>query len=725
MTLSFNNVDDPIDPTHTLEDASDEEEVTFETAYEGAEEEMDEERSVISASEYDLDAGELPERLLFAEFECRAIFTLKSDHGKFHRVCGCRAEDCSREGHAALRLSLQGRAPEGTYVPVRARKFVDGRYATHLPKAEFFANMEALQKDRRAGVRAAAGILQESPTGSEELAYQQAHHFEDEKVTMKRSSPRVLRSTRVKYPTTPVRGPTNVDSKPAARPAKADLPVAVPKPVGMTANDQQTAMMTKMMADFSQMMVKTLRAELSPGGTPVATATAPTHNVAKAPAILSASTGVPVKHWYAVINGKGGVNSVFPEWIGGAAPYVTGVSGALSKKFNDFNDAWSHVESHVATTKRLLEADTAAADTAAAMAKTTATNTAADLARSAAMAILNPAPPNPVSHPRPPLSLIGPDPSTKKEEELFGFEYGSEIEARTNMCPPGLGPDHAKSLTNAVVDVVALPGGFTGGTDEKEGSDLAMMSAALEELVHQGRSTTESSMKSDLQWRSDKRTGLRSVQDPTALGKRLKDLLKLRDRVIKNMIRATVNVLKRAGWSDMDAINAWAVGGYFTKMIRDSMDAWIALHQHLLGMATTENVPWDYVQVEISHHVEELELLRNTQDSRLQALCANYIYLRDGHAGSWHSTSLQYKRNAEIFSKVAESDYCRPFAEHAGGAVKSFPGCGHCGTILHTGGKLQCPWKKFSKKKAKVKANATLLALADGAGAPSDGDDSS
>jgi hypothetical protein len=129
--------------------------------------------------------------------------------------------------------------------------------------------------------------------------------------------------------------------------------------------------------------------------------------------------------------------------------------------------------------------------------------------------------------------------------------------------------------------------------------------------------------------------------------------------------------------------------------------------------------------VEIDHHVEELELLRNTQDSRLQALCANYIYVRDGHAGSWHSTSLQYKRNAEIFTKVADADYCKPYSEHSGVAVKSFPGCAHCGTIIHTGGKSQCPWKKFSKKKAKLKANATLHAIADGAGAPSDGEDSS
>ncbi len=70
MPLSFTNVNDLIDPALTLEDVLDEEEVTFEEAYAEAEEEMNEEKSVISASEYDLDAGELPERLLFAEFEC-------------------------------------------------------------------------------------------------------------------------------------------------------------------------------------------------------------------------------------------------------------------------------------------------------------------------------------------------------------------------------------------------------------------------------------------------------------------------------------------------------------------------------------------------------------------------------------------------------------------------------------------------------------------------------
>jgi hypothetical protein len=50
----------------------------------------------------------------------------------------------------------------------------------------------------------------------------------------------------------------------------------------------------------------------------------------------------------------------------------------------------------------------------------------------------------------------------------------------------------------------------------------------------------------------------------------------------------------------------------------------------LMGLATTENVPWSYVQIEIDHHIEELDLIRSSQDSRIQALLGLYAYLRDG-----------------------------------------------------------------------------------------------
>jgi hypothetical protein len=72
------------------------------------------------------------------------------------------------------------------------------------------------------------------------------------------------------------------------------------------------------------------------------------------------------------------------------------------------------------------------------------------------------------------------------------------------------------------------------------------------------------------------------------------------------------NLLCRAGWNDPDLIDSWATSSFISRIVRDSMDAWISLHQHLLGLSTTEGVPWSYIQVEIDHHVKELELIRNT-----------------------------------------------------------------------------------------------------------------
>jgi hypothetical protein len=84
--------EDPINPDYIVEDASDEEQIEFEAAMEEAEDEMKEEGSVLSVSEYD-DTCNLPDRLLFGELECRTIFTQKSDNGRFHGVCGCRAAE--------------------------------------------------------------------------------------------------------------------------------------------------------------------------------------------------------------------------------------------------------------------------------------------------------------------------------------------------------------------------------------------------------------------------------------------------------------------------------------------------------------------------------------------------------------------------------------------------------------------------------------------------------
>ena len=140
------------------------------------------------------------------------------------------------------------------------------------------------------------------------------------------------------------------------------------------------------------------------------------------------------------------------------------------------------------------------------------------------------------------------------------------------------------------------------------------------------------------------------------------------------------------------------------------MDFYLSLHQHLMGLAIAESVPWSYVQLEIDHHVEELDLIRSTQDSRIQAILGLYAYLPDGVASNWHSSSLQYKRNMDAMV----------VGTAGGGLGRDFLPltCSKCMTALHSGGKGNCPWRNLSDASAKKKGANVLHNWANGVCAP-------
>jgi hypothetical protein len=197
------------------------------------------------------------------------------------------------------------------------------------------------------------------------------------------------------------------------------------------------------------------------------------------------------------------------------------------------------------------------------------------------------------------MVLTGPDPSAKKSDKDFGLDLGSELDLRATLLPPDLPEGVSKGLANAMVDVISIPGGFSGGTDESEGNEMALLGEAMEELVSQGRNQNEGAAKADLHWRSSKRTALRQVKGAGMLRKRIKVLLKLRDRVIKHTIIAVRNACKRGGWQDTERIEAWAHGGYITRITRDGLDYNLSLHNHLMGLLSG-GAPWHYVKTELT-----------------------------------------------------------------------------------------------------------------------------
>jgi hypothetical protein len=308
---------------------------------------------------------------------------------------------------------------------------------------------------------------------------------------------------------------------------------------------------------------------------------------------------------------------------------------------------------------------------------------------------------------RPPLELTGEDPSTSNDDEIWGMDIGAgEMALREKLCPPDLPVGLQKGLVDSMIDAVAQPGGSMGGT-ETEVTDTEMLGNALHELVYQGRGGMEdgNSRRTDMNWRALKKTSLREISDSEKLRRRIKVLIKLREKMPKRVMKSSKNAFIRAGWTDPLRIEAWAQGGYFLRIARDSLDFYLSLHQHLMGLATTENVPWSYVQVEIDHHVEELDLIRSSQDSRLQALLGLYAYLRDGVATNWHSSSLQYKRNLDAMALCGSEPQGRDALPLT---------CIKCQTALHSGGKGNCPWKNLSDSVARKKGATVLSNWANG-----------
>jgi viroplasmin and RNaseH domain-containing protein len=754
--------------------------------------------SEISMSEFDGTTSALPRWCLFGPKECRCIFTMNSDKGVFTRVCGNAVAACTTR-----HTGIGERAKTGYYEPVKARKYVDGKFHTFLSMEEYAAMEQKRKKDKIIELQCASTFFQNlegSPTGSEEAGYAQvksesdgARLFNtdvgmDEKPTMAGPYDGMNLKNPPKY--SDVKEETFLATP---RPLKNPIPESV-EPLmasptlktlqgqGM-ASDGMPALTVAMMGMMDE-LAKSVSAlagkvEQMESGKATYRETPKEAPPMVEPRASKEPTARKTREWYAVGFGRENRSGVFSTWAE-AAPLVVGVSGAIHAKCRSWEEAQTFVEDTQALLKSKRagtpegladsnvwyavvnnktdrtgiyptwgEASVHVTGVSGANAKkfrsyqeakifTAGHEEARAEIRREQQPILSPVPEmygstarehrgmsmeGEVTHDRlkdgyyPPKELIGADPSTKKEDEVFGVDTAEgETELRDALCPPGLSETLAKGLVNATIDVVSMPGGFFGGGDsETASSEMGVLGEAMAELVNQKRGTHDSSGRVDLHWRSEKRTAIRSLKNVTELRKRIKVLLKLRNKVLKRMHSVTINACKRAGWVDAIRMEAWASNGYLPRIVASTMEYYVSLHQHLMEMATSQNDSWDFVKVELDHHVDELELIRSTADSRLQAICTLYAYLRDGHQSGWYSSSLQSKRNMELFGKVTSpgsSVSTNSLYSNDGDAGPSC--CIKCGTCLHLGGSSNCPWSNLVDAQAKKMGAKALRGLSQG-----------
>ena len=291
----------------------------------------------------------------------------------------------------------------------------------------------------------------------------------------------------------------------------------------------------------------------------------------------------------------------------------------------------------------------------------------------------------------PPSELMGSDQSTKVEDEMFGLNVNvGETELRDNLTPPFLTTEQKIGLAQNAVDVTALPGMFSGSgvEDQTMTADWSHLSQAMEELVNQGREAGENGGRSDLSWRSNKRISLNEIKNTKDLRKRTQVLMKLMPKIQNRMNKLTSVTCTKAGMTDKNLIQAWANQGYFPVMIRHTYNCYLNLHQHLLLAAEANG--WEYAKIEKEHYVDEMRLIRQTADSRLQCLCLTYIMFRDGASQNWFCSSIQQERNQTFFNpNRSMNDVC--------------PKCNT--SIIHGSDPDTCPWKNQTDKKARNNAS--------------------
>ena len=294
----------------------------------------------------------------------------------------------------------------------------------------------------------------------------------------------------------------------------------------------------------------------------------------------------------------------------------------------------------------------------------------------------------------PPPTLMGGDISIKKEDKLFGIDTNiGESELRKRLTPPFLQEAEQKSLVHNTVDVTALPGTFQNVHElEDNTNEWTSIGHAMEELVNQGRGSGDNFGRADLQWRSIKRVSLVDVNSAADLSKRVQVLLKLQPKVHKRMSTSTAIICRKRGVRDESLIQAWSNQGWLPILVMRTYNYYLSLHQYLLHGAETNG--WSYVRPEKDHYVDELRLIRQTSDCRLQCLCQTYILLRDGNDKNWFNISVQQERNQDWFKSTSLGNVLV---------------CRKCGTsIIHGSDETTCPWKQLTDKKAKKEASSFL-----------------
>jgi hypothetical protein len=140
------------------------------------------------------------------------------------------------------------------------------------------------------------------------------------------------------------------------------------------------------------------------------------------------------------------------------------------------------------------------------------------------------------------LDTIGPDPSTGRDNEIYGKSTEIELEILKALCPKGVTPEVGDELMEAAVDVCSLPGKLA----TSEIAQWDQMGATLSDLSSQLQRRRNAHPR-DTQWRTNNKNALGRIRTLEDLLRVAKEVGTQRRKVYSNMQSRMLDTLYHAG----------------------------------------------------------------------------------------------------------------------------------------------------------------------------------
>lgn len=305
------------------------------------------------------------------------------------------------------------------------------------------------------------------------------------------------------------------------------------------------------------------------------------------------------------------------------------------------------------------------------------------------------------------LLTIEPDPSQKKDDELFGVSLDNPSVLVKSLTPPGLTEGVQQRFFDQIVDVASLPK-HEGTLERSNDTSVDVFVQAVSHLATERDENNGQTGHVDTGYRNGDRTALKFLTSEEKLRKAASFLHNQQYPIQRRFLGSLTGVLIGAGFTANSARRI-AKGSLAFRIGQDSYDLYNNLLHHLLGVLASSN--WTECKHQIAFHSENLTTIRSSYYTRAQVISGIYIYLRDGCVKHWTDIKLitaGFTRFQEEMTKAIKS------GTGGGGTASGGPGftlCKHCKAGVHGGGKQFCPWKDLSHEEAREAGAAALRSL--------------